>query len=220
MEREYIYFRTGYSGGDNRDMTPTEARDRAQHLSKSDTATALAVAQEIDDPWFRAQALAWIGRFAEKNGYRDIIAAAQRASWDAKDIYAAVGAAAWWLRALIERGATDDVLAELPRLIDASQQIPNPVSRLDALYLVFQAVFDVEGARRQLLEALLAACASADSWRAGRCRSDVAVMLHPQHPEEAARVIEAMPEGRRKRQAIRRTTVGSEYDIAPRPFFW
>lgn len=200
--------------------TPTEARDRAQQLAKSDTASALALAQEINDPWFRSQALAWIGRFAEGDPYKDILAAARCASWGATDPYEAVGSAAWWLRALIERGAARDALAEVSRLIDTSQRIPNPVSRLDALYLVFQAVFDVDEARRPLLDALLAACASADSWRAARCRSDVAVMLHRQHPGDAARVIAAMPEGRRKRQAIRRTTVGSEVDLTPRPFFW
>ena len=165
---------TGSRGSSKADIT--QARDRAIRLAKTDTAAALGVADEIEEPWFRAQALAFIARFEEQYGHRAILASARRASLEAEDPYVVVGSAAWWLRAWIERGAPEVACAELPALLGASRKIANPVSRLDALYLVFQAVFDLDPARRAVLEALLAACAAADSWKAGRCQSEVARM--------------------------------------------
>jgi hypothetical protein len=206
--------------GVNAEMTPTEARDLAGVLAKSDTVAALQVAHEIPDAWFRAQALAWISRYAEGESCRAIASSARLASQAAEDPYQTVGSAAWWVRALIERGASESASAEIPALLEAARSIAHPVSRIDALYLLFQAVFEVGPARQLVLDALLEAGAAARSWKAGDRLREAAVMLHRDFPEQAARVIAAMPEGKYKRQAVRRTSATCKTFRGPRPFFW
>jgi hypothetical protein len=46
-------------------MSATTQRDRAISLAESRPGEALKQARQIDEPWFRAQALAWVARFAD-----------------------------------------------------------------------------------------------------------------------------------------------------------
>jgi hypothetical protein len=113
----------------------------------------------------------------------------------------------------------DSVPAEVQGLLAAATENPNPVSRLDALFLLFQSVFNVNAARRLVLDPLVSACRAADSWKGARCLRDVAIMPASEGlPEEAAQVVASMVEGVHKRQATRSISEGAH--LAPRPFFW
>ncbi|HJT13653.1 MAG TPA: hypothetical protein VJ790_13620 [Dongiaceae bacterium] len=61
-------------------MSPTDARDEAIALAKTDTATALVRARAIADPWFRSQAIAWIARFAAAAEVAPILKEARESS--------------------------------------------------------------------------------------------------------------------------------------------
>lgn len=119
---------------------------------------------------------------------------------------------------MIELGFAEEAAHELPELIDSSLNIENPVSRLEALFLLFEAVFPLDGARHLTLESLIRACQAADSWKAGDRLRESALMLASNYPSEAEQVIRAMPEGKYKRQATQRIAA-SEYR-EPRDFFW
>ena len=120
---------------------------------------------------------------------------------------------------MVERGQRaylDKTLAQILPIVD---RIENPVSRADALFLVWQAVYPL-GSRlcMTLLEPLLGACQSADSWRAARTLSDTAMMMAADDPKAAKMVIDAMHDGTHKRRALRALANGES--ISPRRFFW
>ncbi len=199
-------------------MNPSHARDLAIGLAKTDPQAALEVARTVEDPWFRAQALAWVGRFAPPQDFRAVLDEARAASFAAADDYKVVGSSAWWMRALIERGETERAALEVEGLLKRSAEIPNPVSRLDALFLLFQAVFARDAARPEVLIALVAASRVARSWKSGDKLREAALMLAPGHPDEAQQVVAAMPEGRFRRTAVERMAAGRHR--TPRAFFW
>jgi hypothetical protein len=186
-------------------LTPTEARDSAVELAKADTPAALALARAIDDPRFRSQAMAWIARFASETELPAILNEARESSWAATDKYKVVGSSAWRLRAMIERGEPDAAAAEMSELLACAAEIDHPVSRLEALFLLFQSIFDVERARRGTLDALIAASQAAMSWKSGYWLREAALMLASAgYADEADQVISAMPDGKYRRQAIER----------------
>jgi hypothetical protein len=200
-------------------LTPTEARDGAIALAKADTSAARALARAIDDPWFRSQAMACIARFASEMEFPAILNEARESSWAATDKYKVVGSSAWRLRAMIERGKPDAAAAEMSELLACAAEIDHPVSRLEALFLLFQSVFEVERCRHAVLEALVAAAQVAMSWKAGYRLREVALMLASAgYRDEVDQVIDAMAEGKYRRQAIEWIARGERQ--TPRPFFW
>jgi hypothetical protein len=64
---------------------------------------------------------------------------AARAAEGATDPYEAVAAVAWAIRALLERSREADAEPILRQAIARARQIPNPTSRVDALFLLVQA---------------------------------------------------------------------------------
>ncbi len=200
-------------------MSPTEGRDGAVALAKTDTAAALERARAISDPWFRSQAIAWIARFAAAAEATSILKEARESSWAAEDKYRIVGSSAWRIRAMIERGEQQAAADELPDLLKCAADINQPVSRLEALFLLFQSVFEVDNCRRAVLDALLEACHGAKSWKSGDRLREAAIMLaFAGHHGQANEVIGAMPAGRFRRQAIERVGRGQRRE--PRSFFW
>jgi hypothetical protein len=199
-------------------MSLARERDHATILARTDPHAAAAVAERIDDPWYRAQALAAVVRFSPDRDIKRFFAHARKASEAATDPYLRLGSSAWWLRALVERGRVDEVGREVSALLGIVPTIPNPVNRIDGLFLVLQAVFAVPEARRAVLDALIAAGRAANSWKAGERLRDAALMVAPEHPAEAALVVDAMPEGKYRRQTERRMEAG-EY-LRPREFFF
>lgn len=197
----------------------TEARENAIALAKTDVEAATKNARAIEDPWFRSQAMAWIARFSAEKDFHQALDEAASASWAADDPYKIVASSAWRLRAMVERGHLGDVQSELPKLLECASGIANPVSRLDALFLVFQSVFDVEAFRHLVLRALVDACQAAVSWKAGDRLSEAAVMLAFANDKVGVdEVIQSMPDGKRKRQAMQR--IADRLRREPRRFFW
>jgi hypothetical protein len=199
--------------------SPTRLRDRACQLAPTDTDQSLAVARQIADPWFRCQAVAWSARYAPQPRVAPLAREAVSAAAGAPDPYIAVGASAWPLRALIERGEAAPVDAIVRRLLAVGETIDHPVRRLSALDLLFHAVYPLGGrAKRDALAALVLACQAAKSWRAGRTLVDAALVLAADDPDAAARSAAAtLPGGRHRRQVERRLAAGEQRSV--RAFF-
>jgi hypothetical protein len=197
----------------------TTARDEAQRLAKIDTNAALSVARTIQDAWYKAQALAWVGFFCKSGGFRNILEEARIASWSLIDPYRIVGSSAWRLRAWIERGESGAASGELPDLLVQAEAIEHPVSRLEALTLLLAAVNDLDEARQRVLDAQIKAAAVAQSWRSGARLRDSAIMLAwARYGDDAARVVASMPDGKYKRQAMQGIAESKRLEF--RPFFW
>lgn len=198
-------------------MTDAEAYGRVRQLARTDARAAHAFARQIENAWSRSQALAHVARFSP-SGQQAILGEARSASGLAGDSYKIVAVSAWWIRAQIELGYGEDAAREMPRLLELSSTIEHPVSRLEALFLLFQAVFHLEPARRLALGGLIEACRTASSWKAGARLQSAVVMLASDHPAEAEQALQAMPDGKYKRKAQRLVAAGARGQ--PRDFFW
>lgn len=200
-------------------MSATRERDRAIQAAKMDFPTALQRARAVSEAWFRAQALAWVARFAPEADVEQVANEALTAASGGKDTYQQVAASAWAVRALVERGRSGNAAAATAKLVSLSDEISNPVSRHHALSLLLQAAWPLDRkVRRAVLDKLVAACQAASSWQSGCTWRDVVLMLAPEDPGEARRILEQMPEGRYKRQAERRLQAGEI--MTARSFFW
>ena len=185
----------------------------------TNTPAARALARSISDPWYRCQALAWVAYFAPKAQFKAIAQESLAAGNAADDPYQVIGATAWPLAALVERVHNNEVHHLLPSLLTRAASIANPVSRIDALFLLWQAVFPLGiKIHRQVLDPLVEACREADSWKGPDRLCQVTLMLALTSPLEAEQIVTSMPDGRHKRQVTRRIAAG-QYQ-SPRKFFW
>lgn len=194
-----------------------EERERAILLATTDTPGALRAAREVCDPWYRVQALAWVARFAPEAEFESIAIEALDVRRQCADWYQRVAAAAWPLRALVERGALVTARAGLAPLLDEEARVQVPVSRSEALFLLFQACFDLDaGSRDVLVRRLAAAHDVAGHWRSRRNIVDALSMLGGWEPRLVREVAESLADER-----VRRRIDGprSQADRTPRPFF-
>ena len=201
-------------------MTPTELRDLVTRRATTDPAGARELAAQIPDAWFRCQALAWVARFAAESEVEPLARDAWAAAQTAAEPYQVLGAAAWPLRALVEREREKAALQLLPDVLRAGPSVHKLVNRADALFLIWQAIFPLgPGARGAVLEPLVEACSgTATAWQAGRIMADVVLQLAVVDRPGAERLLGRMRGDRYWEQATRRLAAG-EWSV-PRPFFW
>lgn len=195
-------------------MSATEERDIATQIAETDSPKALLMARQVSEPWFRCQALAAVARYGPDERVVEIAEEAVSAALTFTDFYKKVAATAWPLRALIERGQEQKALQLLPELLQLSLQIENPVSRTDALFLLWQAFFAVRG-HAAVLEPLLQSCSQ--HWKADYTLRQIVMILASHDVAEAEKLAASMPEGKYKRQAHRRLSEGAREQ--PHPFY-
>jgi hypothetical protein len=186
-------------------MSATTERDIAARAAKTDFKKALLLARKVSESWFRCQALAEAARFAPDEQVVPTAKEAIFAALTATDIYKQVAATAWPLRALIERNQEQKATQLLPNILSLAAQIENPVSRSDALFLLWQAFFPVE-AHKSVLGCLVKSCTG--HWKADYILRQVVMILASQDIDAAYKLIPSMPEGKYKRQAQKRLAAG------------
>lgn len=190
-------------------------RDRACNLAKTNPAAALEAARRIKDPFMRCQALACVARHlvGDREALK-IAAEADRSLELEADPYHSVAGAAWPLRALIDRGLAAEGEPILKRALSVSKRIPQPVSQVDALFLLVQASWPNPGRAWQAAVDQLVTCAkAASSSKAQSVLRDLCLMLAGDGKDFAA-ILSHIPDGKARRQAERRLSAG-EF-MAPR----
>jgi len=191
----------------------------ADAIAETNINAALNIARKITDLLVRSRTLSWIARFGPDSYFDRIITEARMVGLAAADVYVHVVSACWYIRALIECDKAELADADLRRVILCLDNISHPLRRMDATYLLFQAVFPVERHRLLVLPSLISACAKADSWRSPDTLREAAIMLaFGGHRLEADEVLDAMPVGKHRRQAINRIVRRQRRE--PYPFFW
>ena len=146
----------------------TVARDRATRLAAKGDPSALELARQVKDPWFRSQALAWVARYGPEATLDRTLDEALRAAAQATDPYQVVGASAWAVRAMVERGRTSRLADAVGSVLHAARRIEHPVRRLDALFLVWQAALPAGAGALQNVQKFLVQAWSGGSQLAGR----------------------------------------------------
>jgi hypothetical protein len=200
-------------------MSATDEREKAIKKAKTDFSEALALARKVSDSWYRAQALAWVARYAPDSEVMRVAEEAIKEAFHADDSYLRVGACAWAIRALAERDHNKEAAKVIPRLLKEAENISNPVSRLDALFLLWQGAWNLKADKKDdILRPLVSACQAAKSWKAGRTLRDVIAILLSENKDEAQKLIQSMPDSSYKRQAEKVLVAGAPE--SSRPFFW
>ena len=195
-------------------MSATTERNIAMRTAETDFEKALPLARGVSEPWLRCQALAGAARFAPDERVVKIADEAMAAATECADSYKRVAVTAWPFRALIERNRESQALKRLPEVLELASQIENPVSRSDALFLLWEAFFPTPG-HTSVLGVLVLSCNH--HWKADYLLRQVVLILALADPKEAFRLAESMREGKYKRQALKRLAEGEKGWL--RPFF-
>lgn len=194
----------------------TTLRDRAAKQAVTDSNGAEATADQIQDPWFRAQALAWVTRYGPEGQLERLGGKALDAAASATDPYEQAGAAAWVVRALIERQRSDLALTMLEMAMQAVPRIEADASRSQALFLLYQASFEAADVRRSILFALAELQDRSPHWRVARNFRDALLMAKATDAELVAKLAVG---GNDKQTAKLQKALQSE-TLEPRVFFW
>ena len=186
-------------------MSATSQRDLTFLAAPTDWARALNLARQVSHGWFRCQALARVARSAPDDRISAIIAEAWESAQTEAEDYKKAAALAWPLRALIEKGSRARSDAFAAPSVGMSERIANPVSRSDALFLIWQAVFPCAGSE-SALGALLLSCRG--HWKAEYLLRQIVEIVASQDEEKARQIIASMPAGKYRRQAEKRLALG------------
>lgn len=165
-------------------MSATTHRDHAQNLAKSNPAKALVLARSNADPWFRAQALSWVARFAETDGeVLSITSEAARAAAECDNSYKRVAVRAWEVAALAERNLSKQARSILDAVLKESGLIVPLSSRAEALMLLLHAAIGIDGtSAAKVFRKLEGDCGNDTHWRCVRAVRNGAALLESKAP--------------------------------------
>jgi hypothetical protein len=200
-------------------MIATQLRDLSCKLAQSDSVRALSTARAIKDPWFACQALACVARYAPDSQFSMIIQESLRVVRGEADAYRVVAAAAWPIRAIVERNRLEMLPSIIPELLLRADDIKLFASRSEALFLIFQAVFPA--GRKQwlpVLESLRRASTPLINWRQRRNLLDTVMIVRAEDEALALEIMNSVDDLKLKRK-MERTWATSDPGL-PRPFFW
>jgi hypothetical protein len=158
-------------------MSATTQRDRAMSLAKSCPNEALKQARQVDEPWFRAQALAWVARFADSEVIT-IAAEAAKAAAEGGDKYQQCAVRAWEIAALAERDYKSEARKRLREALNTAKNVVPAASRSEALFLLLQASASIAPDDfEKLYEMLKNSCCAEEHWRCQRALRNGAKMM-------------------------------------------
>lgn len=153
-------------------MSATLQRDHAQSLAKSNPAKALDLARKVSEPWFRAQALAWVARFIDGDPI-PVASESAKAARECEDDYKKSAVRAWEIAALAERDCTAEARKRLSEALAIGKRAEPTSSRSEALFLLLQAAFKIgRNDATQVYEVLKASCPVDEHWRCKRAVRD------------------------------------------------
>ncbi|MCB9849188.1 MAG: hypothetical protein H6817_00615 [Phycisphaerales bacterium] len=171
------------------------------------------------DAWKSCLELAWDAWRARDGAEFDrLIRAALKVRDRCGDPYERSAVAAWPLRAMIERDRTDGLGRLMNNAVETIDAIEPPISRADALFLIWQAIHPIKKYREQLLPMQVAACHAAKSWKGYYILSEVILIVAADDPDAARALAAKMADGKEKRATLRKLDDGTT--LSPRPFFW
>jgi hypothetical protein len=209
-------------------MSATQERDQAARIAVSDNASALPIARNIGDPWFRCQALAHVAWYTtDHKRFHGLVAEPLESGWSIENPIRAVLVIAWPVAALAKRHSPGPDAIErsdrelrrvIARLSKAVAEEPSPVSRADALLLHVHALSPSRPELRSgVLGLLVKECRNPANWKRQRQLEEAACVIAPDDTEAALALTSSLDEGRRRR-TVARIEEQSE-GLGPRRFF-
>ena len=173
-------------------------------------AEALDTAREIEDPWYRCQALAYVAEIETCRERRNsILKEAFSVALEQNSANRVVTVSAWPLAVLCKFGELEIAKGEIERLKEIAKSESNPVCWVDSIFELLKKTNGTQAITKQLLPPFKEACAAAHGWRTDRNLRDAIAWVANFDRDEALELIELIHEPRVKRQAIK-TVTGSK----------
>lgn len=122
-------------------MSMANDRNRAGQLAVSSPEKALALAENILDPWYSAQALAGVLRYGPDHRTGMVCRRGLKKAAQCHDAYSRGAVLAWLVRALAERGQPALATAALEEATREIRQTTPASSRAEGLILLYQAAW-------------------------------------------------------------------------------
>lgn len=209
-------------------MSATQERDQVARITGGDNVSALRIARNIDDPWFRCQALAHVAwHTTDDKQFFTLIAESLESGWSIQDPNRSVTVIAWPVAALAQRnylgpdamGRSDRELNEVvARLTKAISGERGPASRADALLLHVHALSPSRPElRKGVLSLLVKECRDPANRKRQRQLEEAAQVITLDDPGAALGLTALLDENRRRRTTAR---IESRWEgLGPRRFF-
>jgi hypothetical protein len=161
-------------------VSATQQRDQVCALARRDCRKALKKTRVICNPWFRAQALAWVARYTEDDPIK-IAKQAAKAANECDDEYKQTAVRAWEIAALAERKLLTEARKVLRMALAQSRSVVPLSSRAEALMLLLQAACRIsQSDARGVAEEVTNSCGNDSHWRCKRAIRDAGKLVHRQ----------------------------------------
>jgi len=119
----------------------TRDRDRAAQIAATQPEKAAEIARQIDEPWFRCQALAYAALHTTDRAAKNrLLAESFAAALLTEAPNRIVSVSSWPLKVLCRSDQNDKLAAETERLLEIITRDPSPVQRADALNYLLGAL--------------------------------------------------------------------------------
>lgn len=209
-------------------MQATQDRDRAARIAITDVKSALRIARDISDPWFRCQALASVAwRVDAEKPFFGIIDESLESGWSIKIPNRAATVVAWPVAALARHtlsgpGARERTRSMLRAALDQLRKVvaeePSPISRADALLIHVHALSPSwPELRKGIIDLFMKECRDPADRKRQRQIEEAALVIARDDSGTALTLASSLDESRRRRTVARieqKTMV-----LGPRTFF-
>lgn len=141
-------------------MSATSQRDSIPHVAEKDWKKARSIASDINEPWFRCQALAKVVNFApDKKTRLRLIDLALSAAFECDSPNRRVTVSAWPVKVMANLGYTDQVNKTVRKLLNEIDAEDSPVRKADALNVLLGAVSELQSdVFWEVYDSFLSAC--------------------------------------------------------------
>jgi len=179
IEREfrYTYFnRNICENGEG--MTDTHLRDKISKMAQNNVKDAYIFTKKIEQPWFKAQALAHVARYSNKSDVLKIAKEARQVAYECDDDYKKSSVRAWEIVALAERGFKKESEKALNEAMKLAVAVEPVSSRSEVLFNLFQASCHIDmRIASKLYERMNYLCPTEEHWRAKRAMKNASEVL-------------------------------------------
>jgi hypothetical protein len=136
------------------------------------------MAQSISDPWFKAQALAWILRYSTED-ILSIARMAETAATECDDDYKKTAVLAWEIAAFAERKMLAEARRVLRMALSQATSVMPLASRAEALTLLLHAAIKM-GSKDEsvVVDELISSCEKGSHWRCKRAIRDAGKLVN------------------------------------------
>lgn len=198
-------------------MSSTKQRDLVASLAKTDSQRALQKARKISDPWFRAQALAYVARYCDQAPI-SIADQAAKAAEACVDTYQQCAVRAWEIAALAERSHSKSAASRLKAVLSKVRQIEPPSSRSEALTLLINAAAYINSDAVETVAKLVVRVTDCHShWLCDRAAVNAIGILYRFNPKSAAHLSQSVSNAKLRSKCDKIIAAGGS---SPRSFFW